>query len=356
MVAKKEVKVLYIVESFSTGVYAIARDIACNLDRDRFTVHILHSLREDSPTTIEKDFNQNNITLSYIPMGSLKTYPSAVKAIREHIRTFSPDVIHLHSSKAGVLGRLAVQRKAETPVLYSPHGFSFLREDVGAVKRWLFLAIEKMIQQWRPARIIAVSDGEAVHARSITSEVTTINNFICTEQFTAHQDREGTYIVTCGRISPQKNPILFNEIAQKTPREQFMWIGDGPLRDQLTAANITVTGLLPRTEAMRKVMEAKFYIQTSLWEGMPVSILEAMAAGKAVVATDIVGNRDLIKNGTTGLLCDPHSSKECVRHIETLCASQDLRRVYGEAAAGYVQAHHSLKGAIKSYESLYRKR
>ena len=171
MAKMKTVKVMFVVESFSTGVYAIVRDIACNLDRDRFDIHILHSLRDDSPATIEQDYNQNNITLSYIPMGSLKTYPSAVKAIRKHIRSFEPDVIHLHSSKAGVLGRLAAGRKGTQPLFYSPHGFSFLREDVGTMKRRAFLTIEKVVQWWHPAHIIAVSEGEAVHARHITDQL-----------------------------------------------------------------------------------------------------------------------------------------------------------------------------------------
>lgn len=354
MAEKKKVKVLYIVESFSTGVYAIIRDIACNLDRNRFDIHILHSLRDDSPTTIGQDFKQNNITLSYIPMGSLKAYSTAVRAMKEHIRSFSPDVIHLHSSKAGVLGRLAAGRKGTQPLFYSPHGFSFLREDVGPMKRRLFLTIERLIQWYRPAHIIAVSDGEAEHAHRITGNITTIHNFIDTKQFNTPANHEGTYIVTCGRISPQKNPALFNEIAQRTPHEQFLWIGDGPLRDQLTSPNITITGLLSRKDAIEKVKEAKLYIQTSLWEGMPVSILEAMAAGKAVIASDIVGNRDLIEDGVTGVLCDVHVPDTFVQPITHLCEASGLRHAYGEAAAQYADEYHSLKGAIARYQSVYQ--
>ncbi|HLW21719.1 MAG TPA: glycosyltransferase, partial [Sphaerochaetaceae bacterium] len=119
----RKTKLLYVVESFSTGVYAIVRDIACNLDPEAFTVRILHSLRPDSPKTYEEDFAQPHISLQYIPMGSLKTYRRAVGAIREAIRTFEPDAIHLHSSKAGVLGRLAAKGSFSKRLLYSPHGF-----------------------------------------------------------------------------------------------------------------------------------------------------------------------------------------------------------------------------------------
>ncbi len=354
MAEKNKVKLLYIVESFSTGVYAIIRDIACNLPRESFEIHILHSLRDDSPKSCETDFAQDNITLTYIPMGSLKEYPRAVREIRKKIDEWNPHVIHLHSSKAGVLGRLALRRKDKTPLFYSPHGFSFLREDVGAFKRRLFLTFERMIETYHPARIIAVSNGEAAHAERITDNVITISNFIDTSQF-SHEKGTDTdrYIVTCGRISPQKQPSLFNEIARSLPDEQFLWVGDGPLKYQLTEKNITVTGLLPRTEAIRKVNAASLYIQTSLWEGMPVSILEAMAAGKAVIASDIVGNRDLIEDGVTGHLCNAHAAEQFTRIIRDLKASPTLSEDLGRAAAEYVEEVHSLTGALKKYVASY---
>ncbi|MBN2860888.1 MAG: glycosyltransferase [Sphaerochaetaceae bacterium] len=356
MSSKRKVKILYIVESFATGVYAIVRDIACNLTPGIFDIHIIHSLREDSPATYEEDFDRDNITLQYIPMGSLNEYPKAVKSIRDYVRSYMPDAIHLHSSKAGVLGRLALARNNKTPLFYSPHGFSFLREDVNAFKRRTFFSLERLIQAWHPAVIIAVSDGEAEHAQRITSKVTTISNFIDTSLFESEEPQDGGLIVTCGRVSPQKNPGLFNEIARSLPDEHFMWVGDGPLREKLTSENITVTGLLPRSEAIQKVKEAKLYIQTSLWEGMPVSILEAMAAGKAVIASDIVGNRDLIRDGVTGYLCDAHASEEFIREIRNLMTSPRKKQELGKAACEYVREHHSLKSAVLRYEDLYLKR
>ncbi len=356
MAEKNKVKLLYIVESFSTGVYAIIRDIACALDPDIFEIRILHSLRDDSPKTSEQDFAQRNISLVYIPMGAAQHYLKALKAIRAQIIEYDPDVIHLHSSKAGILGRLALKRSSKIPLYYSPHGFSFLREDVDPFRRRIFLALEKMIHLRHSARIIAVSDGEAEHARKITGKVTTISNFIDTSLFESEGPQDGGCIVTCGRISPQKNPGLFNEIALNFPDKKFLWVGDGPLRDHLTSPNITVTGLLPRLKAIDTVKTAMLYIQTSLWEGMPVSILEAMAAGRAVVASDIVGNRDLIKDGLTGRLCDAHSTKEYILQIRELIAFPKQREKLGKAAATYVREHHSLLGAVKRYEALYQEK
>jgi hypothetical protein len=79
-------RVLFVVESFSTGVYAIVRDIACNLDPNSFELRILHSLRSDSPTGYETDLAGDHITLRYIPMGSAREYPKAIKEIRKEIQ------------------------------------------------------------------------------------------------------------------------------------------------------------------------------------------------------------------------------------------------------------------------------
>jgi glycosyltransferase involved in cell wall biosynthesis len=344
-------KVLYIVESFSTGVYAIVRDVACNLDKDKFEVLIIHSLRDDSPKTIDQDFIQSNITLKYVPMGTKKDYFKAIKAIKEITKEYKPDAIHLHSSKAGFLGRLAIKGQCEN-VLYSPHGLSFLRTDVNKLFRFIFFQLEYWINKYVPSKIISVSEGENQHALKITKNSIVINNFIDTSAF-VEKVEEGEQIVTCGRISPQKNPTLFNEIARALPKEQFLWIGDGPLKETLDSPNINITGLLSRQKAVDNVKKASVYLQTSLWEGMPVSILEAMAASKVVVATNVVGNRDLIEDQKTGYLGSPDDVDFFVETLTKLRKDGNLRKKIGDNAKSYIMKNHDLKRAISLYENNY---
>lgn len=350
---KKKTKVVHVVESFSTGVYAIVRDITCNLDPKRFEVLIIHSLRDDSPKTIQQDFTQANISLVYIPMGSTKEYLASLRKIRRAVRTFNPDSIHLHSSKAGFLGRLALKR-FKVPIIYSPHGFAFLRTDVGPVKRRIFFQLEYWIDRYKRSTVVAVSEGERRHALRLTRNVVLIDNFIDTRVFETAEE-EGGFIATCGRISPQKNPQLFNTIALALPDHSFVWVGDGPLRETLTAPNITVTGLLSRKEAIEQVKRCSVYLQTSLWEGMPVSILEAMAASKACVATDVVGNRDLVSDGKTGFLLDPGNAEGFVELLDRLMKDDGLRRSLGMNAKEYIAEHHALDQAVAKYERLYLK-
>jgi glycosyltransferase involved in cell wall biosynthesis len=350
----KITKVLYVVESFSTGVYAIVRDIACNLDQDRFEVRILHSLRNDSPRNYENDFKQKNITLKYIPMGGLKSYLSSIRAIKQEMKDFNPDAIHLHSSKGGFLARLAMNKKKGVPVLYSPHGLSYLRTDVGPLKRWIFLQLEYWINKKVPSKIIAVSEGEKEQAVRISSNTIVINNFIDTDAIQSVKEEQEQYIVTTGRVAPQKNPTLFNEIALALPDYHFIWVGDGPLKEELTSPNITVTGYISRSEAVSYVKRAKLYLQTSLWEGMPVSILEAMAASKAVVASNIIGNRDLITNDKTGILCDVTMIEQFIEHITSLMEDDKRRAKLGDAASEYVKKHHSISSAVNRYSEEYQ--
>ncbi|MEA4866749.1 MAG: glycosyltransferase [Sphaerochaeta sp.] len=350
---RSRIKVLYVVESFSTGVYSIIKDIACNLDPDQFELLILYSLREDSPKNPEADFRYNHITMQYVPMGSLKNYVPAVKAIRSAIKQYQPDSIHVHSSKAGFLGRLAA-KGLQKKVLYSPHGFSFLRTDVSALKRWIFFQLEFWINRYLPSKIIAVSEGEYQHALRITKNSIVINNFIDLAMFQKDDCKPSDMIVTCGRITAARNPALFNSIAKALPNYAFMWIGDGPQRNTIDAPNIIVTGLLPRKDAVKHVKNACIYVQTSLWEGMPVSVLEAMAAGKPVVASNIVGNRDIIKDGMTGYLCDASSVDQFVARIKELLSSEESRTTLGANARSYVEAHHDVQKAIAAYQANYK--
>jgi glycosyltransferase involved in cell wall biosynthesis len=347
-------RVLYVVESFSTGVYAIVRDIACNLDPNSFELRILHSLRSDSPTGYETDLAGDHITLRYIPMGSAREYPKAIKEIRKEIQKFKPDAIHLHSSKAGVLGRIAAKGTSYHHILYSPHGFSFLRTDVSALARRVFLLIEKMMQRYQKATIIAVSEGEHGEAQRITEDVVVINNFINTATFSAIKEARGATVVTTGRIAPQKNPSLFNIIARALPEISFLWVGDGPLREQLDAPNITITGYVPRTEAIQHVVNGLIYLQTSLWEGMPVSILEAMAAKKAIVASNIIGNRDLITHNQSGILCDPHYPEQFIEAIQQLISNKEKREALSEEAFRRVTKYHDVSIAMAAYSQIYR--
>lgn len=344
--------VLYVVESFSTGVYAIIRDIASKLDPKSFHIHIIHSLRPDSPTGYEQELHFDHITLEYIPMDGLINYMKALKSIKHRISQFKPDVIHLHSSKGGFIGSLAA--KGHGRLFYSPHGFAFLRTDVSRVKQRIFFLAEKWIRIIAGGTIIAVSDGELEEALRIGNHAVVINNFIDIRQLPERVQADRRQIITTGRISHQKNPLLFNSVAQHFPEISFVWVGDGPLRSTLTSSNITVTGYVSRGEALGLISQATIYMQTSKWEGMPVSVLEAMAIGLPIVATNIIGNRDLISHGEDGLLCRADDADSCTKAIRQLLEDSEYAQNLGARARRKAAESFNIDGAIAQYEHLYR--
>jgi glycosyltransferase involved in cell wall biosynthesis len=108
-----------------------------------------------------------------------------------------------------------------------------------------------------------------------------------------------------GRITSARNPVLFNEIALRHSNLNFVWIGDGELQPLLNAPNIKITGwFLDREDALTALNTIDIYIQTSLWEGLPIAVLEAMAMQKPVLATNIIGNKDVVVHNETGFLFD----------------------------------------------------
>lgn len=142
-------------------------------------------------------------------------------------------------------------------------------------------------------------------------------------------------VYTLGRICYQKNPTLFNEIAESLPDVKFVWIGDGELRDQLTSENIEITGWADRSTAIRYAVNADVFLLPSRWEGLPISLLESMYMKKACVVSNVIGNRDVIHNGENGFVCTKvedfvKAIEECQGEVEKLTehAYQDILKMY----------------------------
>ncbi|WP_247653486.1 glycosyltransferase [Flavobacterium sp. CS20] len=135
-------------------------------------------------------------------------------------------------------------------------------------------------------------------------------------------------IVTLGRISAQKNPKLFNAVAEKFPDLKFVWIGEGELRHLLTASNIEITGWLDRESALKQLATHDVYMQTSLWEGLPFTIIEAIALQKPILATNVVGNKDAVSHQHNGFLCG--NLEEFENAINQLQSEPELLKTFAE--------------------------
>lgn len=303
-------KVLHIVESFGSGVFSFLVDLVNSTDSE-FDITIAYGVRAETLDNFKEYFSDKikfieveNFTRSINPIKDLK----ALFEVKKIIKKINPEIIHLHSSKAGFIGRFAANGK-KVKMLYNPHGFSFLMKNSSKLKRILYWLLEK-VGSFRKCTIVGCSQGEYKEALKLSKNSVCINNGIniekLNEETKSFKEKEIDFsnlkICTSGRIGYQKNPELFNKIAESFPNLQFTWIGDGELRDKLTSKNITVTGWKTREEALQIVNDNDIFILTSLWEGLPISLLEAMYLKKVCIVTDCIGNRDVIKDGENGYI------------------------------------------------------
>lgn len=323
--------IMHIAEAFGGGIVTFLANLA-NQQADHYNVIIVHGIRPETHANY-KDFFDPRIKLIKAQhfqqhirfMSEMK----ALKELHDLIREYKPNIIHMHSSQAGVLGKIAAIGHGCNKI-YSPHGFSFLRKDVSAWKRFIFMSLERIFAKFSCV-MVASSATEFEAAKTLTDKSILIKNGICSDSLRAYEqitpNNEKIVVGMVGRALAQKNPAMFNAIAERMPHVHFEWIGDGQLRYQLTSPNIHIVGWGSREEALEYLAKSDIYIMTSQWEGMPLSLLEAMYLRKPCVVTNVVGNRDVIINGKNGYVCD--TVDDFVEMIQYLIDNPELRTQLG---------------------------
>jgi glycosyltransferase involved in cell wall biosynthesis len=357
-------KIIHVAESFAAGVYSVIADLTNSL-ADEYEVVIIYSLREETPKDFKKDFHSDikfikaDMCRGLNPYENLKAYFNLKKILKKE----KPDIIHLHSSKAGFLGRIACRMNGfdMNNVYYNPHGFSFLQLNESKIRRSLFYLLEKLASRCG-GTIVACSKGEYEEALKLSNNCININNGIdlkkideiiiknklCRESY---KNNSRITIGTTGRICHQKNPRLFNQIAESLPEYDFVWIGHGELKNQLIAPNIKITGWLNKQQVIEQLLKLDIFIMTSLWEGMPVSLLEAMYLKTPVIVSNVIGNRDVIQNEVNGYVVNDLPSY--VQAIDKLITSDTEREKLIEEAARDVNSVYTKKIMIKKYKRCY---
>ncbi len=350
-----KIRLLYISEPLGGGVFSYLVDLSNRL-ADTFDITIAHGIREETPENYKDYFDKriklikvDSFTRSLSVGSDLKAF-SELKKISEQV---NPDIIHLHSSKAGALGRWAFNGH-KLPVFYTPHGYSFLMQDESAIKKFVYKFAE-IISAKRYATTISCSEGEHNETLKLTKRAVYINNGINLNDLdklvnsVENKKKSEFSVFTLGRICTQKNPKLFNNIALAMPDIKFTWIGDGDLRKELTAKNITVTGWVDRKTAIKTALESDVFLLPSLWEGLPISLLEAMYLKKLCVVSNIIGNRDVIENGVNGFVCN--SIAEYTAAIRAAGSSDELR----DRARNDVLRDYNTDVMAQKYSEVYKK-
>ena len=227
-------------------------------------------------------------------------------------RLFKPDIVHLHSSKAGILGRLAFPSKK---VVYTVHGFDTVRL---ANRKFLFL--EKLMQRCCRA-IVAVSeyDRRNLIAENIKNNVSTVYNGTLPPAVTDDlsfgiPSKYKKTILCIARVSYPKNSVLFMEVARLLPEYAFVWIGN---KEPVEGAPENAFFLGNITNAAMYCSLADVFMLPSDYEGLPIVIIEAMSHGKPVVASNVGGISELVHNDVNGFTLENKAAvfAEKIRYI-----------------------------------------
>ncbi len=350
-------RVLHIVEAFGGGVVTFLQALINGSDEQDEHI-ILYARRDNTPDAPEKLFRpgtrlirSENLSRELRPGEDI----AAFFEIRRVVKEVRPDIVHLHSSKAGALGRWAINGK-KLPLFYTPHGYSFLMDGCGEMKRRMYFLFEKVCG-YRRCTTVACGKGECEQGKRVTKDITYVSNGINAQEVDAlvpdiAARSDGVNVCTLARISRQKDPERFNEIAEAFPDVKFTWIGDGELREVLTSPNIEVTGWLPREEALRKVTESAVFLLPSRWEGLSLSLLEAMYLRRLCIVSRIPGNVDVIENRRTGYVCERMEDYvEVIQHL--MDDGIDSRMT--DAAHERVATELNQTVMVRKYGELYKK-
>lgn len=261
---------------------------------------------------------------------------------------YKPDIIHLHSSKVGILGRIAFPSKK---IIYTVHGFDSIRL---AYRK--FLPIERFMQRFCKA-IVGVSkyDEQWMVKEGISHNIHTIYNGIneplleppLLPELPSNRKR----ILCIARISKQKKLDLFLNIAQILPEYDFIWIGN-QYKIKQHSLNTYFLGNISNAAVYNQI--ADLFILPSNYEGLPMVIIEAMSYKKPIVASNVGGISEIVRNGENGYVVN-NKAEEFAQRIKDILEDQELYNKFAQNSYLRFENELTVEKMVNSYLELYKK-
>ena len=301
----------------------------------------------------------------------------AYRQLRSKIREMKPEIVHTHSSKAGVLGRLAAAAERVPIVMHTVHGFGIDAVRNKLIQRALLAAERKAAKVTTHFVLLSRENFDIGRGYRILDEhnSTLINNGVDMRPFREAPRKpellaelgipQGVPVV--GQVAcfkPQKDPLTFVEVAAlvraAVPETRFLMIGDGEMRPLIEARiaelglenSVILTGWRRDVPLLFKLMHAS--VLTSLWEGLPRVIPQSLAAEVPVVATRAGGSPEAVIEGETGFILEQGDAHGIAEKIIYLLRNEELRRRMGQAGPAAV-ARFDVDAMVRAHEDIYNK-
>jgi glycosyltransferase involved in cell wall biosynthesis/GT2 family glycosyltransferase len=286
-------------------------------------------------------------------------------------------IVHTHCSKAGIVARIAARIAMVPCVVHTAHGWAF-HDHMDPLRKWFYVTLERLLEHWT-TRVVSVSDrttrvglergiGTPASYELIRSGIPLTEFFPDRAKGAAMRARLGIpehdiVIGSVGRLSAQKNPLDFvSVIAGLCARRDdltFLYVGDGPLRATVERAikgagvgeRVRLLGVRDDVPDLLRAMD--LFVLTSLWEGLPRVILQALATGVPVVAYDVAGIEEAVTEGGNGHLVPPGGVGAMIERLTSLIEDPEKRFEMGQRAVADFDRAFSEDGMIEALEDLY---
>ncbi|MCK4513249.1 glycosyltransferase, partial [bacterium] len=287
------------------------------------------------------------------------------------------DIVHTHCSKAGILGRVAAKLAGVPHVAHTHHGWSF-HDRMHPLLRWSFITAEKVLGPWTHP-MVSVSDKTTEVGLEAgiggPSDYRLIRSGIPLRRFHPDDGRgraarkrlgipDGHFVVgSVGRLSPQKNPMDFLKLATAIVdghrNVTFVYVGDGPMRASVEEAAeaaglgkaLRILGVRDDVHDLLRAMDV--FVLTSLWEGLPRVVLQALATGVPVLAYDTAGIAEAVVEGKNGHLVPRGAVGEMAALLTVLVEDPLRRAAMSRAASEEFDRSFSEEQMILDLENLY---
>lgn len=379
-----KVKIALISEALGGGVRRHIIDLMKSLDKDKFDIYFLYNSHRADDVMLEEFPNLINLGIHLIEIKSLSNKIGlndivAFKNIYSVLKKINPDIVHCHSSKAGAVGRIAARLIGVKFVYYTPHAYVFQNIYLSKIKKEIYIFIEKILSRYFTTKTINVSLGEKHYALNHNidkcdkfiviyngiKENNSIGNIFIKNKLEREFKIE-TQIMTIGvvsRVDEQKDPVTFINIAKETLNKysdvKFIYVGDGDLyktmKEQVLQEGleekIIFTGFRKDTEDILGIFD--IVLTTSLYEGMPYVLIESLASSLPIVATDVVGNNEIVVNNKNGLLFEVGNHMQGFNCLEKLIENKDMIEIMKLKSLEIYEDKFTLDVMMNKYEELY---
>jgi len=371
-------KVIYVITKLELGgAQKVTLMTLERLPKDRYDLGLVtgpEGLLVDRATRIE------NLNRVWMPSMIREVRPTQdIRALISLVRLFrreKPQIVHTHSSKAGILGRWAARIAGVPVIFHTVHGFGFNDFQRPLVKK-IYIWLERITAKIT-TKIVVVSHANAEKGEKhgvfkrgdwiLCRAAISVSEFMQLEprrlklaEWGIPDGRLVVGMIAC--LKPQKSPVDFVDVAaavlKQNPQVHFVLAGDGELRPQVEcriqehgiAAHFTLLGWQKDMPEVYRNLDV--VVLTSLWEGLPCVFSEAMAGDLPIVATNVDGAREAIVHGENGFLHEPHDIEGMAKSVLGLLQDPELRHTMGKRGESRVM-EFDISTSVENLESAYR--